>query len=211
MTQPTLSDGPSRVFISHAHEDTSAAALIARSLRRDFAVELTETQFHPGQNFRSAIFEAIESSDIVVVLLSRAALNARWVEAETAMALSLESKRRGIDLVPVLLEPCEVPEGLRDRLTVDLSEDGALGVGRLIARLRGDRAIDLKALDSQLFERLVGDVLEHEGFAVTAAGGVGDMGRDFIGRRGSENWVVEVKHYPQNRVSVSTMGAALLE
>lgn len=174
-------------------------------------MELTETQFHPGQNFRSAIFEAIESSDIVVVLLSRAALNARWVEAETAMALSLESKRRGIDLVPVLLEPCEVPEGLRDRLTVDLSEDGALGVGRLIARLRGDRAIDLKALDSQLFERLVGDVLEHEGFAVTAAGGVGDMGRDFIGRRGSENWVVEVKHYPQNRVSVSTMGAALLE
>jgi len=159
MTQPTLSDGPSRVFISHAHEDASAADLIARSLQRDLAVELAEAKFHPGQDFRSAIFEAIGSSDIVVVLLSRAALNARWVEAETAMALSLESKRRDIDLVPVLLEPCEVPEGFRDRLMVDLSKDGALGVGRLIARLRGDRAIDFKALDPQLFERLVRECL----------------------------------------------------
>jgi len=206
MTQTTLADRRSRVFISFDYEhDASAAALIARSLQRDFVVELTGTQFHPGQNVRSAILEAIESSDILVILLSRAALDTRWVEAETAMELSLESKRRDIDLVPVLLEPCEVPEGLRDRLTVDLSEDGALGVGRLIARLKGDRAIDFKALNGQLFERLVRDVLEYEGFAVTPAGDGRDMGYDFAGRRGSESWLVQVKHYSQKRVSVAAI------
>src|SRR6266536_1248855 len=206
MTQTTLADRRSRVFISFDYEhDASAAALIARSLQRDFVVELTGTQFHPGQNVRSAILEAIESSDILVILLSRAALDTRWVEAETAMELSLESKRRDIDLVPVLLEPCEVPEGLRDRLTVDLSEDGALGVGRLIARLKGDRAIDFKALNGQLFERLVRDVLEYEGYAATAPPHVADMGYDFVGLRGSESWLVEVKHYSQKRVSVEAI------
>jgi hypothetical protein len=99
MTQSAPSGHPPRVFLSFSNEDASAAALIARSLQRDFAVELAETQFQPGQNFDSAILEAIESSDTVVILLSRAAMNSRWVKAETAMALSLESKRRDIDLV----------------------------------------------------------------------------------------------------------------
>lgn len=168
-------------------------------------MELTKTQFHPGQSFQSAIPEPIESSDVVVILLSRAALNAHWVDAETAMALSLESKRRDIDLVPVLLEPCDVPEGLRNRLTVDLSEDGALGVGRLITRLRGVHAIDFKALDSRLFERLVADVLGREGFALTSSSHGPDAGYDFAGSHGSERWVVEVKHYSQERISVSAI------
>jgi hypothetical protein len=195
-----------RVFLSYSHEDASAAALIARSLQLDFAVELSNPEFAPGRTIRSAIHDAIESSDIVIILLSRAALRADWVRAETAMALSLESKRLDIDLVPVLLEPCEVPAGLRDRLAVDLSQDGALGVGRLITRLVGDRAVDFKALDPSSFERLVAEILTREDFALTAEPRNADMGRDLVGTRGGEYWVIEVKQYtPQRRMSVSVI------
>jgi hypothetical protein len=206
MTETELADRPPGVFISHSHEDASAAALIARSLSRYFTVYSVEPEVRLAQNWSAAIAEPIGSIDIVVVLFSKAALSGRWVGARTAAALATDAKRREIDVVPVLLEPCDLPEGLRDWLPVDLSEDGALGVGRLIARLRGERAINFKTLDAVAFERLVGDVLEREGYSVTARSGGRDMAYDLIATRGSEQWVVEVKHYSHGkRVSVSVI------
>jgi Predicted endonuclease distantly related to archaeal Holliday junction resolvase and Mrr-like restriction enzymes len=196
--------------MSYSHEDASAAALIARSLQLNFAVELSNPEFALGQTISSAIYDAIESSDVVIVLLSQAALRTDWVRAETAMALSQESKRRDIDLVPVLLEPCEIPDGLRDRLAVDLSQDGALGVGRLITRLMGDRAVDFKALDASSFESLVAEILRREDFALTAVSRNADMGRDFTASHGGERWVIEVKQYtPQKRLSVSVINQVI--
>lgn len=204
MTETQVSNRPTRVFISHSHEDASAAALIARSLQLDFAVELSKSSLEFGQTIRSAIFDAIESSDVVVVLLSAAALRSPWLETETVMALRQETKRRDIDLVPVLLEPCEVPESLQNRIVVDLSKDGAIGVGRLITRLMKDRAVDFAILDERNFLRLVGDVLEREFFDLTISPAHPDLGHDFLGIRNGEHWLVEVKHYhSKQRMSVS--------
>jgi hypothetical protein len=138
-------------------------------------------------------------------LLSRAAWDSERFRAEAVAALDQESKRRDIDLVPVLLEPCKIPEGLSGRLAVDLSQDGALGVGRLITRLLKDRAVDFKALDHLAFERLVYDLLQHELLDTIEVHRGTDQGYDFAGSRDGEHWVVEVKHYSQQRLSVSAI------
>lgn len=79
-------------------------------------------------------------------------------------------------------------------------------VGLLMTRLMKDRAVDFRALNTSLFERLVGDILSREDYTLTASSHQRDMGHDFVGSQGGERWVVEVKHYhPHSRVSVSAI------
>ncbi|MER7003571.1 restriction endonuclease [Dactylosporangium sp. NPDC000555] len=204
MTDPSSEQGHPSVYISYSDSDASAAALIARGLPGEFNVRLNWADPVP-QPLDASLLAPLKPGDTVVVLLSADALASPWGQAETAKALALEARRRKIGIVPVLLEPCPLPEAFRDRVVVDLSRDGALGVPRLIARLRGDRAVDFKSLSHRDFERLVGEVLTLEGFSVEAVGGMGDVGYDFVVSKDDQVWLAEVRHYSQGRLSVDVV------
>jgi YD repeat-containing protein len=69
----------------------------------------------PGHRFDEAIAQALRTAPAVVVLWSRASVPSEWVGEEASHA-----KRRNV-LVPVILEPVELPLGFTLRQAVDLT------------------------------------------------------------------------------------------
>ncbi|MCX7851416.1 MAG: toll/interleukin-1 receptor domain-containing protein [Caldilineales bacterium] len=82
---------------------------------------ITAADFEAGAVRALEIERAIRSSRCTVAILSPAWLQNHWATFEIVLAqtLSLDEIRR--KLIPVLLEPCEVPLLLRHRVVLDLS------------------------------------------------------------------------------------------
>jgi hypothetical protein len=186
---------------------------VARSLGdAGFNIWLNEWHLTPGEDLDQAIGEAIRSSDKLVVLLSPRSVASPWVRLELEQALSTRLDRRGIDIIPALLAPCDVPEDLRDRGIVNLTQDNPDGLQQLIDRLRYSRAMDFRLLDPQSFERLVADLLARLGFGIESEwrarpdGGIDIRAnyqhKDPLGVTQETVYFVETKFYPRERASV---------
>lgn len=122
-----------RVFICHASKDKSIVRRIATELERyGIRVWLDERELRVGDSLRERIEQALENSDHVIVVLSKMALRRPWVKKEINAAFSLETSRRENVILPVLIDPCEVPLLLRDRLYADFSQDFDIGMQQLL-------------------------------------------------------------------------------
>jgi hypothetical protein len=118
-----MADNP-KAFISYASEDEArfvrpfAERLIARGV--DIWVEFWDTL--AGDNLVSTIFDkGLKPSDAVIVVLSKFSVDKPWVREELnyAKVRQIEQKVR---LIPVQIEPCDVPECVRTTLWVEISD-----------------------------------------------------------------------------------------
>ena len=136
-----------RIFLCHSSADKAAVRRLSRLLAKGGAAPwLDEEQLIPGQDWRRAIPSVVESSDVALVCLSRDAVSREgYLRDEIAFALTVAERRPEgeIFLVPLLLEPCDVPARLARWHWVSLSEPQ--GVGRLLRALRA-RAAELGAV-----------------------------------------------------------------
>lgn len=118
-----------RVFLCHASDDKA----IVRGLSRDlvsagFDVWVDEDKLLPGHDWELEIQRAIRESDAVLACLSqRSVTKSGFVQRELRLALNMaDEKPEGrIFLIPVKIEPCEVPDRLQRWQWVALYEDGA--------------------------------------------------------------------------------------
>jgi hypothetical protein len=108
---------PLRVFLCHAREDKPTV----RELRRRLACEgwidpwLDEEKISLGQHWTTVIEDALDSSDLVIIFLSKNSVQKEgFVQRELnyAWELSLEKPRNVIFLIPFRLDECEVPRHL---------------------------------------------------------------------------------------------------
>jgi hypothetical protein len=126
-----------QVFIAYAVEDLPAIRRLTRSLRAGgCAPWLDKEKLMPGQNWPRAIERAIQTSDAFVACFSkRSALKRGQFQCELRYALDC-ARRLPLDqifVIPVRLEPCEVPAALAERVQyVDLFADWNRGVRRIL-------------------------------------------------------------------------------
>lgn len=101
---------PLRVFISHATENVAFAEQLARDLRRAGAdVWLDTSHIGPG-DFVARISEALNNRDVLVLVLSPAALRSQWVPDEVNAAIV--RYKQGFMQAPVIV--LAQPVSLRD-------------------------------------------------------------------------------------------------
>lgn len=116
------------VFLCHSSVDKPAVRELYRRLRSaaDYIVPwLDEEDLLPGQRWQDEIPKAIRNSDVVIVCLSRGAINKKgYVQKEIKFALDVadEHPEGTIYLIPVGLEDCELPERMKHLHCVNLSE-----------------------------------------------------------------------------------------
>jgi len=98
---------PIRVFLSHATEDTKVAERIADDLRAAGAdVWLDSTHLGPG-DFVASINRALDQRDVLVLVLSPAAIRSSWVPDE--MDAAIVRYKQGLMQSPVIAEIRSVP------------------------------------------------------------------------------------------------------
>ena len=113
-----------KVFLSYASQDKPVVQELSRRLIDEGWIDawLDVKKLLPGQDWRVKIEEAVEDSDIVIICLSSNSVTKEgYVQKELRYAreIALEKPEETIFLVPLRLDECDVPRGLRFYQWVD--------------------------------------------------------------------------------------------
>lgn len=111
---------PLKVFLCHASQDKPAVRELYQRLKKEGWIDpwLDEEKLTLGQHWTSAIEDALDVADIIVIFLSKNSVQKEgFVQRELnyAWEISLEKPRNAIFLIPFRLDNCEVPRILRTR------------------------------------------------------------------------------------------------
>ncbi|MGA7192990.1 MAG: toll/interleukin-1 receptor domain-containing protein [Anaerolineales bacterium] len=109
---------PLKVFLCHASQDKPVVRELSRRLVGEGWIDtwVDEKKLLPGQDWRTEIEEAVETSDIVIICLSTNSVTKEgFVQKELRYAreIAFEKPEETIFLVPLRLDDCSVPRGLR--------------------------------------------------------------------------------------------------
>jgi hypothetical protein len=115
---------PIKVFLSYASQDKPLVRELSRRLVGEGWIDpwQDEKKLLPGQDWRVKIEEAVEEADVVIIVLSQNSVSKEGhvqKELRYAREIALEKPEDTIFLIPLRLEECEVPRGLRFYQWVD--------------------------------------------------------------------------------------------
>ena len=99
------------VFLSHSSHDKAFVRGLAESLKAcSVNVWYDDWEISVGDSIVDKVFEGIDSSDVLVVVLSTASVASRWVREELNVAVMRRLSERTIRLMPVVIDDRETPD-----------------------------------------------------------------------------------------------------
>jgi formylglycine-generating enzyme required for sulfatase activity len=132
-----------RIFLCHASEDKAQVREIYQRLRAidGFEPWLDEEDILPGQEWAREIPRALQTSDFILIFLSRTSVAKRgYVQREMKQALDVwqELPEGTIHTIPVRLDDCDVPEQFRRYQYANLFDPN--GFDRIVRAIRAELA-----------------------------------------------------------------------
>jgi DNA-binding response OmpR family regulator len=121
---------PLNVFLCHSSGDKLAVRKLYNKLSKEIWIDpwLDEKKILPGDDWDFEIRQAVKTADIVLVCLSQSSVTKEgYVQKEIRQALDMaDEKPDGTTyVIPMKLEPCDVPPRLQKWQWLDYYEDGA--------------------------------------------------------------------------------------
>jgi len=128
-------------FISHSGKDKQFAQRLAGALReRGIEIWTDEFSLKVGDNILEKIQAGLHSSDSIIPLLSKNYVASKRAMRELSFVSTKAVTEKSIRIIPVLLEDCDVPVFLRDRLYADFRHEFDRPFEMLLASLLEERA-----------------------------------------------------------------------
>lgn len=146
-----------KVFLSYASQDRPAVRELSGRLASERWIDpwVDEKKLLPGQDWRTKIEEAVETSDAVIICLSNNSVTKEgFVQKELRYAreISFEKPDNAIFLIPLRLDECEVPRGLRFYQWVDyFGENSEKSYDALIEslKLRYEQKLKIEEIEQE--------------------------------------------------------------
>lgn len=130
------------VFLSHNSGDKDRVRLLARELEEaGLRVWFDEWIIKPGDDIYLSVERGLDTSRVMVLCLSPAALGSGWVDLERSTALFRDPTNRARRFVPVLLADSKLPDSLRRYRYIDLRHDSRSAREELLASCRGEDTV----------------------------------------------------------------------
>ena len=112
----------SSVFLSHNSKDKPWVKKLAERLTEDgVVVWLDEAELNIGDSLIEKISSGIREMEYVAAVISRNSVESTWVQKEINLAMSKEIMGRKVTVLPLLIERCELPAALTDKLYADFT------------------------------------------------------------------------------------------
>lgn len=109
------------IFISYNHADRHFAENLAMNLvQNKHRVWIDRWELSAGDSLIDRIEEAVQGADAILVLLSNNSIESTWCRKELKSGLIRELEEKSVIVIPILIDDCEVPLFLREKLYVDL-------------------------------------------------------------------------------------------
>lgn len=112
----------SSVFLSHNSKDKPwVRALAERLMADDVVVWLDEAEINIGDSLIEKIAEGIKEMKFVAAIISKNSVESSWVQKEISIAMSKEVAGRRVTVLPLVIDDCELPASLSDKLYADFT------------------------------------------------------------------------------------------
>lgn len=111
------------IFLSHSWSDKVFARKLAKRLGQEgVTVWIDEAQINIGDSLIQKISEGIEYADYVAAVISAKSVQSEWVQKELRLAMTKEIKGKKIVVLPLLVEHCDLPSFLKDKVYADFTK-----------------------------------------------------------------------------------------
>lgn len=133
------------IFISYSHQDrVFVDELAANLVKRGRAhVWVDRWELRVGDSLLQRIQEAMQSAGALIVVLSKASVASEWCRKELSAGLIRELEERRVLVLPVLLEDCDIPLFLRDKLYADFRKSFDDGLRATLEAVAGVTSADV--------------------------------------------------------------------
>lgn len=121
------------VFISYSHKDNEFVAnLAAHLVKHNTRVWVDKWQLTVGDSIIEKIQGAIQESSALLVVLSKASVQSNWCKKEINAGLMRELKEKKVIVLPVLLEDCDLPIFLEEKMYADFRRNFDIGLSDVL-------------------------------------------------------------------------------
>lgn len=130
------------IFISYSHQDKKFVDRLAAHLVKHRArVWVDRWELTVGDSIIERVQSAIQEASALLVVLSNASVESQWCKKELSAGLVRELEEKRVVVLPILIEDCDIPVFLRDKLHADFRtsfEDGLNVTLEAIAKVTSD-------------------------------------------------------------------------
>jgi hypothetical protein len=124
------------VFLSHSSKDKPFVSRLATDLKsRGVPVWFDKWELKVGDSLTEKIETGISQSGWLAVILSRDSASSDWVQKELRAAQVRELRDRNVFVLPIVIDDCEIPLFLLDKVYADFRPSYEHGLEVLLKRL----------------------------------------------------------------------------
>lgn len=123
---------PGQIFISYSRIDTEFVTRLTKDLdAQGLDVWMDQHDIGAGQRWDSVIQNALETCGLFIIVLTPSSVASENVLDELSFAIN-ENKR----IIPILLQPCEIPYRIARVQFVDFTKNSQTGFNHLISEIK---------------------------------------------------------------------------
>lgn len=169
-----------KIFISYNHRDKKYADLISRSLvEAGHEIFMDTLKLKAGDNIVEKIDQGVEQADALIVLISKSALNSKWIMHEVSAMAMRDFSNKKKKIIPIKLDNSPMPSYLMDYLYLDFFEGPKLSIDKLIKFLSSGRkanifasAADSKESNTDYYSRELAKILASGRLTLVCGAGI---------------------------------------
>lgn len=176
------------IFISYSHKDKEFVDKLAAHLIKNKArVWIDKWELNLGDSIISKVQDAIQEASALLVILSKNSTQSEWCKKELNTGLIRELDEKRVVVLPVLLEDCDLPVFLRDKLYADFRENFDSGLNTILEGIAKHITADVRGR------------VENSDFVTDWAVDWGEIGNNFFLRL---TFIDQTKKYPYSVLTI---------
>lgn len=112
------------IFISYSQQDKDFVDSLAKNLvAAKHHVWMDRWELALGDSLTQKIEGALTSADAMLVILSKHSVESQWCKRELSAGLIRELEEKKVVVMPCVIDDCQIPLFLRDKLYADFRKD----------------------------------------------------------------------------------------
>ncbi len=112
------------IFISYSRQDVKFVDRLVKNLvAARHSVWMDRWELAVGDSLTERIQEALTGSNAILVILSKRSVASEWCKRELTAGLIRELEEKKTLVMPCVIDDCEIPLFLRDKLYADFRSD----------------------------------------------------------------------------------------
>ena len=140
------------IFVSYSHQDKLFVDKLCTNLMlQKFHLWIDRWELKPGDSLIDSIQGALGHAGAILVIISKSYIDSPWCKKEMNAGLIRELKDRGNIIIPVLIEDCDIPLFLQEKMYADFRSNFDDAYTTLLESLSKYTNLDQGRLDNPTF------------------------------------------------------------